>query len=105
MREIEILKECLGFQWDDGNIEKNQKAHHVSCTECEQVFFNKPLLLSEDVRHSQTENRYFVLGKTNEDRRMFLVFTLRENLIRVISARDMSKKEKQIYAQEETAYV
>jgi uncharacterized DUF497 family protein len=98
MREIEYLENCIGFQWDQGNVEKNQQGHNVTYMECEEVFFNKPLLLSEDVKHSQKENRYYVLGKTNEQRKLFIAFTLRDNLIRVISARDMSKKEKQIYA-------
>lgn len=98
MREIEHLENCIGFQWDQGNVEKNQQSHNVTYMECEEVFFNKPLLLSKDVKHSQKENRYYVLGKTNEQRKLFIAFTLRDNLIRVISARDMSKKEKQIYA-------
>ena len=91
------LTQCEGFDWDHGNQDKNWLKHQVSAMECEQVFFNEPLLLFEDDGHSVKERRYFVLGKTNQDREIFLVFTLRGNLIRVISARDMNKKERMEY--------
>src|SRR5688572_12441634 len=94
-----IIKECLGFDWDWANQDKNQKKHNVSKAECEQVFFNAPLLLQEDEKHSQLEPRLYVLGKTNFNRRLFIAFTIREKLIRVISARDMSKREREIYEQ------
>jgi uncharacterized protein len=89
-----------GFDWDAGNERKNLK-HEVSMAETEQVFFNQPLLLLEDAAHSQTEPRFHALGHTNEDRLLHISFTLRASntLIRVISARDMSKKERQIYEQ------
>lgn len=92
-----IFKNCIGFQWDQWNFNKNQKKHSVYYLECEQVFFNQPLLVYDDSKHSETEKRYYVLGKTNSDRKLFMVFTIRYNLIRVISARDMSKKERDIY--------
>jgi uncharacterized DUF497 family protein len=94
------LTTYIGFEWDVGNQSKNDDKHSVSMLECEQVFLNNPLLLYEDLTHSIQEDRYFVLGRTNHDRRIFLVFTLRKNLIRVISARDMSKKERAIYERE-----
>lgn len=101
MKELEILNECHGFQWDEDNVEKNQKTHGVTYLESEEVFFNKPLLFYEDLYHSQTEKRYFVLGRTEIGRKLFIAFTIRNNLIRVISSRDMSKKERQIYEKEE----
>jgi uncharacterized DUF497 family protein len=85
------------FEWDDGNRDKNWIKHHVSQAECEQVFFHQPLVVAPDEGHSRTESRYFLLGKTDTGRRLFLVFTPRQDRIRVISARDMSHKERRIY--------
>ncbi len=88
------LQACTGFDWDDGNLLKNGERHAVSATECEQVFFNRPLLAYPDDDHSTAETRYYVLGRTDVGRGLFLVFTVRGRLIRVISARDMSRKER-----------
>lgn len=99
MRET-IYKNCIGFEWDAGNHNKNQQKHFVSQHECEQVFFNQPLLLYEDTKHSDAEKRlYLLLGRTNADRQLFIPFIIRNQLIRVISARDISKKERKIYEQ------
>lgn len=92
-----ILTDCTGFQWDRGNLEKNWIKHRVSIAECEQVFFNHPLVVAPDVEHSKLEPRYYALGHTDMDRRLFLVFTIRNKKIRVISARNMSKREKEVY--------
>lgn len=94
------LPAIVGFDWDDGNARKNDK-HGVSQSEAEEVFFNLPLLLLEDARHSGQELRYHALGKTDEGRRLHITFTLREDgtLIRVISARDMHRKERSTYEQ------
>lgn len=88
-----------GFDWDAANRDKNWKKHQVANSECEEVFFNLPLLLQPDQAHSLTEARYYVLGQTNAGRRLFIVFTIRNEKIRVISARDMSKRERMIYEQ------
>ena len=93
----EILYNYTGFDWDEGNSQKNWILHHVSCNECEQVFFNEPLVVAADEKHSQFEERWYLLGSTDSQRLLFVVFTIRENLIRVISARDMNKKERKIY--------
>lgn len=99
-----MFDQCIGFDWDDSNIHKNWIGHQVSSFECEEVFFNIPILLFDDSKHSFSESRYYVLGKTNVDRKLFVVFTVRKNKIRVISARDMSKKERKVYeeAQQDT---
>ena len=91
----------LGFQWDRGNIDKNLIKHNVENWECEQVFFNKPILVLEDPRHSLSEKRWAAFGKTDADRLLVVVFTKRGNLLRVIYARDMNKKEKQFYEENE----
>ncbi len=91
------MKDCTGFEWDESNATKNWEKHDVSQSECEQVFFNKPLIIRRDSVHSEAESRYYVLGKTDSGRLLFVVFTIREKLIRVISARDMTKREEQRY--------
>jgi len=87
-----------GFEWDSGNEHKNEK-HSVSPTEAEQVFLHEPLVILEDLKHSSAEQRYHALGQTGEGRLLHITFTIRTNKIRVISARDMHKKERVIYAQ------
>ena len=95
--DIVSLPEFEGFDWDRGNIEKNWIAHSVTPEETEQVFFNTPLIVADDKNHSRTEKRYFVLGQTDEDRALFVAFTIRQERIRVISARDMNRKERKLY--------
>lgn len=94
------LNKISSFDWDDGNARKNDK-HGVSMAEAEQAFFNDPLLLVADAKHSHSEHRYHALGKTDEGRTLHITFTLRKagEKIRVISARDMHKKERTIYEQ------
>lgn len=94
------LINLTGFDWDESNREKNWEKHGVLAGECEEVFFNLPLLLQPDPAHSQREPRVYVLGHTTAGRRLFIAFTVREDKICVISARDMSKKERKIYEQE-----
>ncbi len=92
-----ILANCTGFEWDHGNITKNWDKHDVSAGECEQIFFNKPLIVKRDKKHSKFENRYYALGRTNMDRLLFAVFTVRKEKIRIISARDMTVSETERY--------
>lgn len=93
-----LLSECSGFDWDKGNFQKNWIKHSVSALECEQIFFNQPLIVQNDMKHSGNEYRFFVLGKTDFKRLLFISFTIRNNVIRVISARDMSRKERKVYS-------
>ena len=93
------LGSITGFDWDENNRDKNWNKHQVLAGECEEVFFNLPLLLELDLAHSQKEPRYYVLGHTTPGRRLFIAFTIRKDKIRVVSARDMSKKERSIYDQ------
>lgn len=92
------LTDITGFDWDEGNARKNKK-HNVSMAETEQVFFNEPLLVLEDSRHRKKEPRFHALGKSDEKRQLHITFTLRQagEKIRIISARDMHKKERAIY--------
>jgi len=95
------IQECTGFQWDKHNIQKIWEKHKVSPAECEQAFFNKPLIVAKDLKHSQEEERFYALGKTDQARKLFIAFTIRKKLIRVISSRDMNKKERKIYEKRE----
>jgi len=85
------------FDWDKGNSNKNLAKHAVTIQESEEVFFNQPFIITEDQRHSNTEPRFQALGKTNNHRQLFLSFTIRKNKIRIISIRDMNKKEIKAY--------
>lgn len=95
------LAKITGFDWDDGNARKNDK-HGVSAAEAEQVFFNAPLVVVADTRHSEREVRLHALGKSDEGRQLHITFTLRDanRKIRVISARDMHRKERAFYEQD-----
>jgi uncharacterized DUF497 family protein len=97
---MDILFQLEGFEWDQSNVEKNWEKHRVSYLECEEVFFNQPLLVQEDEIHSKFEPRYYVLGRSNDGRHLFIVFTIRRNKIRVISARNMSRRERRIYREQ-----
>ena len=96
------LNRIVGFQWDQGNARKSAEKHAVSQSEAEKVFFNTPLLIVGDLGHSRSERRFHALGVTKAERRLHVTLTLREenSLIRVISARDMSRKERTRYEQE-----
>jgi len=91
------FNEIEGFDWDRGNVDKNLDKHNVTNIEIEEVFFDQDILLYFNERHSVIELRYYCLGKTFIGRRLYISFTLRNNKIRAISARDMSKNERKIY--------
>ena len=88
-----------GFDWDSGNADKNWFSHRVTMFECEQIFFNKPLLVADDTQHSTHETRHYALGRTNENRLLFIAFAIKKDLLRIISTRDMSRKERKNYEQ------
>lgn len=94
-------RRVTGFDWDEGNARKSEEKHDVTQSEAEQVFFNQPLLILEDAQHSQKESRFHALGITDGLRLLHIAFTLRASgmAIRVISARDMHRKERKIYEQ------
>ncbi len=93
------IENCEGFEWDEGNSNKNWHLHSVSDSECEDVFFNLPLIIANDKKHSEFEQRFFAFGKTDTKRKLFIAFTMRNKLIRVISARNMTKNEERKYAE------
>src|SRR5882672_12319797 len=94
---IDDLAKCRGFKWDEGNAEKNWVKHHVSRGETEQVFFNRPLVVVAGEQRAESTPRYYALGQTDASRLLFIVCTIREDFIRVISARPMSRRERRVY--------
>ncbi len=91
------LEKCIGFEWDEHNTIKIWTKHQVAPVECEQVFFSNPFVVS-GTKWSFDGQRFYALGQTGAGRQLFVVFTLRRELIRVISARDMSRKERKVYS-------
>ena len=87
------FEKFVGFEWDQGNSNKNLLKHHVEDWECEQVFFNEPLLVLDDLKHSLLERRWAAFGRTDGGCLLVVIFTKRDKLLRVISAREMNRKE------------
>lgn len=95
--EPNLIKRVNEFEWDKGNTDKNFLKHNVSNEECEEVFFDNQKRLYRDALHSDKESRSIIFGKTKRGRLLFIVFTVRNEKIRVISARDANKKERNLY--------
>ncbi|NKB65873.1 MAG: BrnT family toxin [Candidatus Latescibacteria bacterium] len=98
MGTYDDLEKCTGFDWDDGNQDKNWEKHDVTDVECEEIFFNDPLVAGADPKQPKRERRYYALGQTDAGRPLFVAFTIRKSLIRVISGRDMTEKELRKYS-------
>lgn len=97
---MKILPEPIEFEWDKGNIDKNLITHGVSNKDAEEVFINEPGFIFEDAKHSAVEKRYMIWGITEVGRKLSVIFTMRGNKVRVISARDMHIKERRAYEEE-----
>jgi uncharacterized DUF497 family protein len=92
------LPDVLEFEWDEGNEQKNWIKHNVSASEAEEPFLTEEQLILEDIRHStQQETRYILIGKSKQERILFIVYTMRKKKIRIISARDADRKEVVLY--------
>ena len=94
---IKLFNKTTEFEWDQGNENKNFIKHRVTNEECEEIFFDEDKKILKDVLHSELEERYIIFGKTKKNRLLFIVFTIRKNKIRIISARDINSKEKRLY--------
>mgnify|MGYP001604475043 CR=1 FL=1 len=92
-----VLEKVSGFEWDAGNKQKSLVKHEVSNEECEEAFFDYNKEIQKDILHSVSEKRYVLIGQTKKKRLLYVVFTIRKNKIRVISARDINKKERKLY--------
>ena len=97
MEDVKMKSKITAFQWDKGNINKNLLKHGISDQECEEIFFDFNKKILKDTLHSGKEKRYIMVGKTKKQRLLFIVFTVRGNKIRIISARNLNKKEKHLY--------
>lgn len=93
---IDVSK-IKGFDWDEGNVNKSFNKHGIHFKEAEETFFNEPLIVEKDFHHSIKERRYHALGRTDNGKLLFISFAIRDNRIRVISARNQSKKERKAY--------
>lgn len=93
---MNVLGKVAEFDWDTGNLEHIQK-HNVNESECEEVFFDEKKVIFKDILHSELEERFILLGKTKKDRLLYIIFTKRGEKIRIISARDINKKEVYLY--------
>lgn len=93
---MQFLRQPIAFEWDIGNKGKNLK-HGVADEECEEVFFDPRKRVLKDVLHSRAEDRYLLIGATKQERLLFVVFTLRNSTVRIISARDLHKRERKLY--------
>lgn len=97
------MPQPIAFQWDKGNVDKNFEKHNVTIQEAEEIFLNEPFIVADDTKHSySSEQRFYGLGRTKTNRKLFVAFTIRDKKIRVISIRDMKKKERSIYERLET---
>lgn len=93
----ESFSNITGFDWDEGNRDKNRIKHNVSTGEAEQIFFNEPLIVLDDEKHSDKEQRYAAFGITDKGRTLVIIFTIRSSKLRIISARDMTRQERAFY--------
>ena len=99
---MKVIPEPVSFEWDVGNSEKNVISHKVTNSEAEQIFRSIPVVFFEDAKHSGQEKRYMIWGQTDTGRRLTVIFTIRNMCVRVISARDMQRKERRQYEEEKT---
>ncbi len=93
---VSKLRSIVDFDWDDANVEHIAR-HNVTPAEAEDVFFDIDNVLDEDIEHSIAENRFIIIGKTRKKRLLYQIFTKRGNKIRVISSRNINKKEVELY--------
>lgn len=93
---MSLLDGVTGFEWNEANIAHIAR-HNVAPEEAEEVFFDADNALDEDIKHSTVEKRFIIIGKTQKGRLLYQIFTRRGNKIRVISSRDINKKEVNLY--------
>ncbi|MBU1031652.1 BrnT family toxin [Patescibacteria group bacterium] len=91
------LDEFKSFEWDKGNVNKSYQKHGITPNEAEEAFLDEKAIILKDAGHSQKEERYILVGKTAEEKLLFVVFALRSKKIRIISARKANRKEKNNY--------
>lgn len=85
------------FEWDKWNIDKSYQKHGITPNETEEAFLDEKAVIIQDVRHSQKEERFVLVGKTTGEKFLFVVFAMREATIRIISARRANRRERKKY--------
>jgi uncharacterized protein len=98
---IVVEDEVIEFDWDEGNLDKNWVKHQTSAQEAEEAFADENKIIFLDIKHLGTKKRYFLLAQTTQNRLLAIAYTQRDTKVRVISARDASRKEK-VYYEEAT---
>lgn len=91
------FNKILGFEWDKWNIDKSYKKHGISPNETEEIFLDEDVKIKKDIKHEQQEERFIAIGKTTEDKILFVVFTIRYDKVRIISGRLANRKEREVY--------
>lgn len=94
---MRLFPDPLSFEWNEGNLDKNWITHQVTNQEAEEAFFHEPRFVFEDEGHSLAERRYLLWGVTSKGRKLCIIFAVRKDKVRIISARDMNKKERKAY--------
>lgn len=91
------LSKVSGFEWDEWNIDKSYKKHGITTKEAEELFLDKNVLLIEDIKHSQKEERFIAIGKNQQEEILFAALTIRHSKVRIISVRPANQKERRQY--------
>lgn len=91
------LTNIKGFEWDKWNIDKSYQKHGITPNEAEEVFVDKNVGVERDIKHQETEKRYIAIGATLNEKLLFVVFTMRDSMVRVISSRKANTKERRLY--------
>jgi len=94
---MRIKRDVTTFEWDSGNLDKSYLKHGILPKETEEVFIDTESIVLPDVKHSQKEERFIIVGKSQNKLNLFVVFTVRGSKIRVISVRKMHREEVERY--------
>jgi len=90
----------LLFEWDKDKAQRNRRKHKVSFDEAQTVFTDEYSITIPDVEHSHTEERLIIIGVSNKNRLLVVTYTERGKMIRLISARQATPKERHAYEEE-----
>ena len=94
---MKVINDEIVFEWDKGNLDKSSRKHGVTPEEAESVFTNEDSVVLPDETHSAVEKRFAIFGTSNFNRYVYVIFTIRNNKIRIISARRMHREEVEKY--------
>jgi uncharacterized protein len=89
----------MEFEWDDTKAAINLRKHGISFEEAKTLFDNPLALIFDDEAHSIDERREIIIGHSQNSRLLLVSFTERSNVIRIISARLATRREREDYEQ------